>query len=90
MRAIRRTNTEPEVALRRALHCQGYRFRKDLRLDLNEGARVRPQTNPPAAPASWMARWVGKTLIEGMGNYLIAAGPQAGNSLIVSRSAGSP
>src|SRR5262249_10934188 len=30
------------------------------------------------------ARWLGKTLIEGMGNYLIAAGPQVGNSLIVS------
>ena len=42
MRAIRRTNTKPEIALRSALHRQGYRFRKDLRLDLNEGARVRP------------------------------------------------
>ena len=42
MRAIRRTNTKPEIALRSALHRQGYRFRKDLRLELNEGARVRP------------------------------------------------
>src|SRR5262249_54027633 len=42
MRAIRRTNTKPEIALRSALHRRGYRFRKDLRLDLNEGARVRP------------------------------------------------
>src|SRR5262249_25697542 len=42
MRAIRRTNTKPEIALRSALHRGGYRFRKDLRLDLNEGARVRP------------------------------------------------
>jgi DNA mismatch endonuclease (patch repair protein) len=42
MRAIRRTNTKPEIALRSALHRQGYRFRKDLRLDLDEGARVRP------------------------------------------------
>jgi DNA mismatch endonuclease (patch repair protein) len=42
MRAIRRTNTKPEIALRSALHRQGYRFRKDFRLDLDEGARVRP------------------------------------------------
>ena len=42
MSAIRRTNTKPELALRSALHRQGYRFRKDLRLDLNGGARVRP------------------------------------------------
>lgn len=41
MRAIRRVNTKPELALRSALHRLGYRFRKDLRLDL-EGARVRP------------------------------------------------
>jgi DNA mismatch endonuclease, patch repair protein len=42
MRAIRRTDTKPEVALRRALHHQGYRFRKDFRLDLADGKRVRP------------------------------------------------
>jgi DNA mismatch endonuclease, patch repair protein len=42
MRAIRRTDTKPEVALRRALHRQGFRFRKDHRLDLAEGKRVRP------------------------------------------------
>ena len=42
MRAIRRTNTKPEIALRSALHRQGYRFRKDLRLVLNEGVKVRP------------------------------------------------
>jgi DNA mismatch endonuclease, patch repair protein len=42
MRAIRRSNTKPEIALRSALHRQGYRFRKDLRLDLDEGARARP------------------------------------------------
>jgi DNA mismatch endonuclease, patch repair protein len=42
MRAIRRTNTKPEVALRQALHRQGYRFRKDYRLDLADGKRVRP------------------------------------------------
>jgi len=41
MSAIRRTNTKPELALRSALHRQGYRFRKDYRLDL-EGTRVRP------------------------------------------------
>jgi DNA mismatch endonuclease, patch repair protein len=42
MRAIRRTDTKPEVALRQALHRQGYRFRKDYRLDLADGKRVRP------------------------------------------------
>jgi DNA mismatch endonuclease, patch repair protein len=42
MRANRRTDTKPELALRRALHRQGYRFRKDYRLDLADGKRVRP------------------------------------------------
>src|SRR5258708_15141330 len=42
MRAIRRTDTKPELALRRALHAMGYRFRKDYRLDLDGGRRVRP------------------------------------------------
>ncbi|HLI37273.1 MAG TPA: very short patch repair endonuclease [Streptosporangiaceae bacterium] len=42
MRAIRRTGTKPELALRRALHKMGYRYRKDYRLDLAEGMRVRP------------------------------------------------
>jgi DNA mismatch endonuclease, patch repair protein len=42
MRAIKRTGTKPELALRSALHRQGYRFRKDYRLDLAGGARVRP------------------------------------------------
>jgi DNA mismatch endonuclease, patch repair protein len=42
MRAIRRTGTKPELALRSALHRQGYRCRKDYRLDLAEGKRVRP------------------------------------------------
>jgi DNA mismatch endonuclease, patch repair protein len=42
MRANRRTDTKPELALRSALHRQGYRFRKDHRLDLNDGTRVRP------------------------------------------------
>jgi DNA mismatch endonuclease (patch repair protein) len=41
MRANRRTDTKPEMALRRALHGQGLRYRKDYRLDL-AGARVRP------------------------------------------------
>lgn len=41
MRANRRTDTKPEVALRRELHRQGLRYRKDFRLDLT-GARVRP------------------------------------------------
>lgn len=41
MRAIRRSDTQPEVALRRLLHALGLRFRKDYRLDL-PGGRVRP------------------------------------------------
>jgi DNA mismatch endonuclease (patch repair protein) len=41
MRANRRKDTKPELALRRALHAQGYRYRKDYRLDLAR-ARVRP------------------------------------------------
>ncbi len=41
MRANRRTDTKPEVTLRRELHRQGFRYRKDYRLDL-AGARVRP------------------------------------------------
>ena len=36
MRAIRRTDTKPEVRLRSALHRAGYRFRKDLRLRAQE------------------------------------------------------
>jgi DNA mismatch endonuclease (patch repair protein) len=42
MKANRRTDTKPELALRRALHALGYRYRKDLRLDLTGGVRVRP------------------------------------------------
>jgi DNA mismatch endonuclease (patch repair protein) len=42
MRAIRRSNTKPELALRSALHARGYRFRKDYRLDFGDGVRVRP------------------------------------------------
>src|SRR5580658_3553046 len=42
MRAIRRTDTKPEMVLRRALHKLGYRYRKDYRLDLDGGRRVRP------------------------------------------------
>ena len=41
MRANRRKDTKPELALRRALHARGFRYRKDYRLDLT-GARVRP------------------------------------------------
>ena len=42
MRANRRTDTKPELALRHALHRLGYRYRKDYRLDLASGRRVRP------------------------------------------------
>lgn len=41
MQANRRADTKPEVALRRALHRLGYRYRKDLRLDLGS-MKVRP------------------------------------------------
>jgi DNA mismatch endonuclease (patch repair protein) len=42
MRANRRADTKPELALRHALHRLGYRYRKDYRLDLVGGRRVRP------------------------------------------------
>ena len=42
MRANRRSGTKPETVLRSALHGLGYRFRKDHRLDLESGVRVRP------------------------------------------------
>jgi len=42
MKANRRADTKPELALRRALHGMGYRYRKDYRLDLAGGVRVRP------------------------------------------------
>lgn len=41
MRAIRRTDTKPEVALRSALHRAGYRFRKDYRFKVGD-TWVRP------------------------------------------------
>lgn len=42
MRANRGKDTGPEIALRSALHALGLRFRKNFRLDLAEGRRVRP------------------------------------------------
>ena len=42
MRANRGRDTAPEVALRSALHARGLRFRKNYRLDLDAGRRVRP------------------------------------------------
>jgi len=42
MRANHGRDTGPELALRSALHARGLRFRKDHRLDLGEGRRVRP------------------------------------------------
>jgi DNA mismatch endonuclease, patch repair protein len=41
MKANRRRDTKPELALRAALHARGYRYRKDFRLDLPL-RRVRP------------------------------------------------
>jgi len=48
MRAIRRTGTKPEVALRSALHRAGLRFRKDFRLDLGD-VKTRPDVVFPRA-----------------------------------------
>lgn len=42
MRANRGRDTGPEVALRSALHARGLRFRKNMRLDLGDSRRVRP------------------------------------------------
>jgi DNA mismatch endonuclease (patch repair protein) len=42
LRAIRRSDTKPEIRLRSLLHRQGLRFRKDHRIDLPDGVRVRP------------------------------------------------
>lgn len=42
MQANRRRDTGPEMALRRALHRAGHRYRCDLRIDLPDGRRVRP------------------------------------------------
>jgi DNA mismatch endonuclease Vsr len=42
MRANRGRDTGPELALRSALHIRGLRFRKNFRVDLSEGRRVRP------------------------------------------------
>jgi DNA mismatch endonuclease (patch repair protein) len=41
MAAVRRTNTKPELILRRALHAAGYRFRKDYAIRL-AGKLIRP------------------------------------------------
>ncbi|WP_245668646.1 very short patch repair endonuclease [Nocardia xishanensis] len=41
MQANRRSDTKPEVTLRKALHHLGYRYRKDFRLDLG-AVKVRP------------------------------------------------
>ena len=42
MRANRRADTKPEVALRKELHRQGYRYRKDYQLRPEAGIRVKP------------------------------------------------
>jgi DNA mismatch endonuclease, patch repair protein len=42
MAAIKRTNTKPEKRVRQVLHRRGYRFRKDLRIELQTGLRARP------------------------------------------------
>lgn len=42
MRANRRRNTSPEMAIRRALHARGYRFRVDLAVRPDQGRLIRP------------------------------------------------
>lgn len=42
MRANRGKDTGPEMLLRRELHRRGTRYRTNLRVDLGEGRRVRP------------------------------------------------
>lgn len=42
MKANRRADTKPEVALRSALHARGLRFRKDFLLRIGDGVRVKP------------------------------------------------
>jgi DNA mismatch endonuclease, patch repair protein len=42
MRANRRRDTAPEIAIRRVLHARGYRFRVDLPIRPDEGRVVRP------------------------------------------------
>ena len=41
MAAVKRSNTQPEVRLRSALHTAGYRFRKDLAIRI-DGRLIRP------------------------------------------------
>jgi DNA mismatch endonuclease (patch repair protein) len=48
MQGNRRTDTQPEVALRSLLHRRGLRFRKDHPVDVG-GRRVRPDIVFPAA-----------------------------------------
>jgi DNA mismatch endonuclease (patch repair protein) len=42
MRANRGKDTRPELALRRELHRRGARYRTNMRVDLADGRRVRP------------------------------------------------
>jgi DNA mismatch endonuclease, patch repair protein len=41
MAAVKRSGTKPELALRKALHARGYRFRKDYPIRIN-GHLIRP------------------------------------------------
>lgn len=41
MQANRRADTKPEIALRKALHHRGFRYRKDLRIEV-QSMKVRP------------------------------------------------
>lgn len=41
MAAVKRTDTKPEIALRKALHAAGYRFRKDYLIRV-DGRLIRP------------------------------------------------
>src|SRR5258705_9553881 len=57
MRANRRADTKPELALRRALHGLGFRYRKDYRLDLADGVRGRPDNAFTPRKGAAFADW---------------------------------
>jgi DNA mismatch endonuclease (patch repair protein) len=48
MKANRRTDTKPELAVRRAIHAAGLRYRVDAPIKLPSGGQVRPDVVFPA------------------------------------------
>src|SRR5260370_931617 len=65
MRANRRTDTKPELALRHALHRLGYRYRKDYRLHLDSGRRASLPSTLPARARALQAGQVGPGPVPG-------------------------